>query len=225
MWKWLLKKTWIVLQFLVLAYVMTALSAWSDSLHHRGELTTEKVVLILGLTGLQLAFFIWYAFRHHLLTKEAFSWKLLKTSLLGILGILVGNALLHTLLNLVGLGIETTANQEAILSLVGSYPAILLFVQSVLVAPLLEEIVFRGILGELLFGKTVWAYILPAVIFSLAHRPTDIGSFLVYAWPGFFFYFLYRRIGRLEVPILAHMIMNGLAFMMAYLIHYGILVP
>lgn len=224
MWKWLLKKTWIVLQFLVLAYVMTAISFWSDSLHGKSQLTDEKVAVILFLTLLQVAFFVWYAFHNKLLKKQGASWKWVGIGLLAIVGLLFGNVLLHSFLNAVGWGIETTANQEAILSLVGNYPAVLLFVQSVLVAPLLEEIVFRGILGELLFGKTVWAYILPAILFSLAHRPTDMGSFLVYAWPGFFFYMLYRQTGRLEVPVLAHTIMNGLAFAVAYLVHYGILV-
>lgn len=216
---------WIVLQFVALGELSISLARWSDDLHQEGRLTTPMLALVLVLTALQVIFFVWYAIRNQLLKKEGASWKWIGLGLLAMTGLFFGNLFLHTFLNLVGLGIETTANQEAILSLVGSYPAILLFVQSVLVGPFLEEIIFRGILGELLFGKTIWAYIFPAVLFSLVHRPTDIGSFLVYAWPGLFFYMLYRRTGRLEVPILAHMVMNALAFLVSYLVHYGILVP
>lgn len=221
----MLKKVGLVIQFLALAWLSTALLVWSNDLYQDKQLTDTKVIIILLLTTLQLSFFIWYAFKQGLLKKESFSWKLLRSSLKGLLILLLGNPLLGSLLDLVGLGIETTANQQEILALIGSYPPLLLLVQSVLVAPILEEILFRGILGELLCGKSLFFYLIPTTIFALAHRPTDFGSFVVYFWPALVFSYLYRSTERLEVPMLAHILMNGLAFTVAYLVHYSILVP
>lgn len=220
----ILKKVWVIVQFVALAWLSTSLIVWSDDLHQSNQLTDTRVFVIVLLTLPQLGFFIWYAVQQGLLKNESFSWRLIKTSLCGLLILLLGNPLLHALLDLMGLGIETTANQQEILALIGSYPPVLLFIQSVLVAPILEEILFRGILGELLCGKSFLAYLIPTTLFALAHRPTDIGSFAAYFWPALVFSYLYRSTGRLEVPMLTHLLMNGLAFTVAYLVHYGILV-
>lgn len=214
----IVKTIGVVAQYIALDWLSTVLDVWSDTLHQNNQLTNTTVFVIVLLTLIQLGFFIWYAYRQGLLKKEAFSWKLFKTSLWGLLILLLVNLLVSLLLDLMRLGVETTANQQAILALVGSYPPVLLFIQSVLVGPILEEILFRGILGELLCGKSFWGYLIPTTVFALAHHPTDIGSFAIYFGPALVLSYLYRSTERLEVPMLTHLLMNGLAFTVAYLV-------
>lgn len=213
----------LLLQFLGIGYLMTAVTGFSDEIFRAGRLSPAMVVVVLGLSAVQLAVFIWYAHYQGLLVWDR-QWLTGRDILRGIGGVgllVLSNAATQHLLDVVGLGIETTANQEAILSLFGSYSTYLLFVQGVLLAPFYEEIVFRGIIGRLLCQGTRWGYLLSATLFAFLHHPTDIGSFVVYAVPGLLLYFLYQKYQRLQVPIVAHMLMNALAFVVSYAVQSG----
>lgn len=76
-----------------------------------------------------------------------------------------------------------------------------------IVAPILEELVFRGILCKrlLMLGEG-YAIIIPAAVFALCH-----GNFfqLFYAFTlGCFFSFIYVKTGRLRYSMLYHVIIN-----------------
>lgn len=79
-----------------------------------------------------------------------------------------------------------------------------------LVAPVLEEIIFRKIIFGALYNRTNFfiAATLSALVFGLIHgEPVHI---LVYASMGYVFAFLYVKTKRIIVPIIVHMAMNSL---------------
>lgn len=86
----------------------------------------------------------------------------------------------------------------------------------IVLAPLLEELLFRGyLLGSLLLALPAWpAQIATAALFGLAHG-------LAYALPigvlGLLFGWLRQRHGALAPPLLAHAVHNGATFAIALL--------
>ena len=86
-------------------------------------------------------------------------------------------------------------------------------------APVLEEIIFRGILPLKIFkGYEGWGYIVGGLLFALFHGPTNIVSFVIYAVSSVILTLLAYRTRRLEVSIAVHMINNGLPAIIMLLI-------
>jgi uncharacterized protein len=87
----------------------------------------------------------------------------------------------------------------------------MLVVAAVLLAPLAEEWLFRGLLFRRMraVGNRPIAYGLSALAFAAIH--TNPAGFVIYLWLGLVFAFVYERTGRLWVPIGVHMGNNAVA--------------
>lgn len=79
-----------------------------------------------------------------------------------------------------------------------------------LIAPILEEIIFRKVIFGALYKRTnfIIAGLISALIFGIIHR--EPSHLLIYATMGFVFAFLYIRSKSLTVPILVHITLNGI---------------
>ena len=75
-------------------------------------------------------------------------------------------------------------------------------------APVVEEIIFRGILFKTIADKTNFfvGVLVSALIFAVIHQ--DFTFLLSYFMMGFVFAYLYHKTKRLIVPIVAHATMN-----------------
>lgn len=106
------------------------------------------------------------------------------------------------------LGIKTTSeNTELLMDITRSIP--LFIIITVLIAPILEEIVFRKIIfGELYKRFNFFiSGVISALIFGIIHQePTHL---LIYASMGFVLAFLYVKTKRIIVPIIVHMVLNS----------------
>ncbi|MFD2667262.1 CPBP family intramembrane glutamic endopeptidase [Listeria grayi] len=88
-----------------------------------------------------------------------------------------------------------------------------LFVFITLIAPVIEEIVFRKVLFG---GLTNWmnihvAAVISSLFFALGHG--DLPFLLVYFSIGLILCFLYTKTKRITVTIFAHMIMNAIVLL------------
>ena len=107
-----------------------------------------------------------------------------------------------------------TANQAALQNLFQSTPVILLVVGAVFSAPILEEILFRGLIPQKLFPKhELIGLIVGSILFGFFHGPTNIGSFILYAGMGGVLALVVYQTKHLEMGILAHMLRNGIAIL------------
>lgn len=109
-------------------------------------------------------------------------------------------------------------NTNEIMNMIESMPLMILIV--VLLGPIIEEYVFRrAIFAEVytLFPmKNVWykvlaflvAGLVSGLIFAVAHF--DFTHIIIYLAMSYAFSFLYVMTGRLLVPVVIHIIMNGL---------------
>ncbi|KQL39711.1 hypothetical protein AN960_09245 [Bacillus sp. FJAT-25509] len=98
-------------------------------------------------------------------------------------------------------------NTQNIINIAKLNPAFIIIPS--LVAPILEEIIFRRIIFKRLYNRLPFIISagISSAIFSLMHG--DIPFFLSYFLIGFVFCYLYKRTNSIMVPILTHMLMNS----------------
>ena len=114
-------------------------------------------------------------------------------------------------------GIGNTANQAAIENAHMNLFVLITF--TVIMAPIVEELIFRGILmGRVFNPDSIVGLILSSLLFGLIHRPNSIGVWVVYAGMGFALGTVYRKFQKLEYCIMAHMINNTIAVSMMLLL-------
>lgn len=83
----------------------------------------------------------------------------------------------------------------------------------VVVAPIVEEYVFRGIFKELLFKRSAYWFpmLLTSFIFGISHGGDTILGVLNYVVMGMVMYLAYDRRGNVKDSIMVHMLNNGIA--------------
>lgn len=110
---------------------------------------------------------------------------------------------------------SSTANNDAIRQIMGSshQALILMSLAAVILSPIAEELIFRGILMNLFFKPDAYwmPIVLSGLLFTLAHSSTTPISYLIYFYMGAVFAYIYRRTGRLTNTILLHALNNFFA--------------
>ncbi|WP_139689532.1 CPBP family intramembrane glutamic endopeptidase [Streptococcus oralis] len=159
------------------------------------------IVFIIGARKTQLATFNLSFFKAKDLARLVLSYLVIfATNLLG--------SLLLRLTN------EATTNNQSILNgLVQNSSLISTFFLLVLIAPICEEILCRGIIPKKIFrGKEKLGFIVGAIVFALLHMPTNLPSVIIYGGMSTVLTWTAYKTERLEMSILLHMILNGIAF-------------
>ncbi len=136
--------------------------------------------------------------------------------ILGIAAAIAGSFLISLGLETVGVTVE---EQGSIVELIDGFksggdrlPMILLAVSALALAPMAEELLFRGLVFRRIAARgDSWpeAYALSAAVFATIHL--NFAGFLVYLWLGIVFAQAYRRSGRLWVAMLVHAGNNAFA--------------
>ena len=172
-------------------------------------------ILVSLISILVLAIFLYGAHKSKLLDLKS---KLLTINdlpriVLSYLVIYVGNLVGGIWLQLVKQ--TTTANQQVINNLVSESSLISSFFLIVLIAPICEEIICRGIIPTKLFqGYEKFGYVIGWLIFLLAHMPSNLPSFLIYGWMSVVLTWTAYRTRRLEMSISVHMLLNSISFIL-----------
>lgn len=159
------------------------------------------IVFIIGARKTQLATF----------NLSFFKAKDLARLVLSFLVIFATNLLGSLLLRLTN---EATTNNQSILNgLVQNSSLISTFFLLVLIAPICEEILCRGIIPKKIFrGKEKLGFVVGAIVFALLHMPTNLPSVIIYGGMSTVLTWTAYKTERLEMSILLHMILNGIAF-------------
>lgn len=113
----------------------------------------------------------------------------------------------------------TSVNQE----MVEKLPKLLLFILSVLWAPIVEEVVFRGTIRR--FIKSNWLFIiLSSLVFGFMHAVNETSTFnvimtiLPYGILGGYLAYIYTKTGNIVNNMMIHSIWNLFAFIMSMLV-------
>lgn len=206
----------ILLAAFVLSQFPLGLSAWLTSrqfpLLQSGLLVgilsiAVLIVFIIGARKTKLATFNLSFFKAKDLARLVLSYLVIfATNLLG-------SALLRMMNE------TTTSNQSTLNGLVQNSSLISTFFLIVLVAPICEEILCRGIIPQKIFrGKEKLGFVVGAIVFALLHTPTNLPSVIIYGGMSTVLTWTAYKTGRLEMSILLHMILNGIAFCLITLV-------
>ena len=172
--------------------------------------------LIVALISiLVLAIFLYGAHESKLLDLKSklFTVNDLPRIVFSYLAIYVGNLVGGIWLQLVKQ--TTTSNQQVIINLISESSLISSFFLIVLIAPICEEIICRGIIPTKLFqGYEKFGYVIGWLIFLLAHMPSNLPSFLIYGWMSAVLSWTAYRTRRLEMSISVHMLLNSISFIL-----------
>ena len=116
-------------------------------------------------------------------------------------------------------GVSNSTNQAAIEN--AHMNPFLLITFTVIMAPIVEELVFRGLLmGRVFNPDSIVGLIVSSLLFGLVHRPNSIGVWIVYAGMGFALGTVYRKCQKLEYCIMAHIINNTIAVSVMLLLQF-----
>ncbi|WP_225049299.1 CPBP family intramembrane glutamic endopeptidase [Lacticaseibacillus kribbianus] len=124
------------------------------------------------------------------------------------------------LLNIVIAQFGIPQNQQTIVTLQSAWPWTL-FLMSALIAPVLEELTFRGLFMSLFWRRdtpaaTLGAVVSSGLVFGLAHEPRLSVFLVVYAGMGMILAYTYRRKRDLRYSIALHMIVNFLPSLVGF---------
>ena len=133
-------------------------------------------------------------------------------------GLAIASVLISTVVDSVIAGLQpqfNTENQLTVVDMFKNSGLFTMFMMIVILAPIAEEIMVRGIfIGVLFKEKPYLGLIVSSVLFSLIHGPTDVLSFITYLVPGLTLGFIYIKTDWLVAPIFAHMLNNLLGFVL-----------
>ena len=212
-------KLWIVLRalgLLIVAHLPTLLLDSRSSL----VLSNSKdwVFLLTALMAFLVFWFFWWRTEKNNLNiwdPKILSWKGLGIVLLGYVVMFSCESLAQYLMEM--RGIDTTANQDAIVQLLAGVPFWLALLITAPLPALAEEIIFRGYLYKKLFGGlSIGGLVLSSLIFGLMHGPTDWLSCFIYSSSGLILGYSYYKTGYLIYPIVIHLLQNGLTTILYY---------
>lgn len=158
---------------------------------NRKQLSKEESFIIRGLTKEDWSFLVKYI---------PFSYVLY----------MVGSSVVAYLF-----GASEAANQIAVESLFDTIPVWAMFLMIVVVAPIVEELLFRGMFlfkGDRL--DTTWTRLLiSAILFGLIHRPSDVYTAYTYIGMGLMFSYASKRTQSVESAIIYHFLNNLVGFL------------
>ena len=174
-----------------------------------------SIILVSLVSILVLAIFLYGAHKSKLLDLKSklFTVNDVPRIVFSYLTIYVGNLVGGIWLQLMKQ--TTTSNQQVINNLISESSLISSFFLIVLIAPICEEIICRGIIPTKLFqGYEKFGYVIGWLIFLLAHMPSNLPSFLIYGWMSTVLTWTAYRTRRLEMSISVHMLLNSISFIL-----------
>ncbi|MFH6710904.1 CPBP family intramembrane metalloprotease [Streptococcus suis] len=210
--EWICRKIWILLQ----AFLLLLLELIPTFILQKSTSSVAQWTAGLSSIGI-MVFMCWLAERKGLAIwdRKFLTWKGLALVALTVLFTSLSTVLGHTIMDL--RGIEDTANQIGIEKMLQMIPFWLAFVRIAYQAVISEEIMFRGYLFKKLFEKhKILGIVVSGLIFALLHGPTNLGSWIIYASPGFILAYLYYKTDYLIYPMAAHFINNAWAVVAFY---------
>lgn len=219
MWKEIVNRgKWVIIFLVALLFSQLPL-ALSYFLTSRRFPLLQSGLLVSALSLLVLLIFIIGARKSQLASfgLSFFKAKDLARLALSYLVILAFNILGVVLLRL--MNETTTSNQSNINDMVQNSSLISSFFLLALLAPICEEILCRGIIPKKIFrGKENLGFVVGTIVFALLHQPSNLPSLLIYGGMSIVLSWTAYKTQRLEMSILLHMIVNGVAFCLLALV-------
>lgn len=212
-----MKKILTVLKYFFLALGLLFLEQLPTAFIAADQPFWQSAVISLSLLVIAV-FTVFVAKRVGLLShlEDLKTWEAWKTVLIGYVAILVVEYVGRIVLVLEE-GLDANTVNQSTLEQLGISP-LLLVALTVIVAPIVEETVMRGLILGRVFNNSYLGVILSSLLFGLLHMPTDIGSWIIYGGMGLVLAIVYHKTQKLEYTIAIHFINNALGVLLMLLL-------
>lgn len=146
-------------------------------------------------------------------TKPALTWRKIRGALPGV-AIMVVVQIIATIMVNRGI-VPNSGNEVAINTLLRSSHITMLLIVN-LAAPIVEELIFRGLLMNVAFrwrtkASDIFNIVLSSVAFAIVHAPTNLFDFCTYAGLGLGLALTYTRTRDVRYGMVMHIINNLVA--------------
>lgn len=210
--------------------VCQSLFSYAGWLENPSERTQAILIMMLQLSGFGLAS-LYALIIHNRWKPECCAWMPISLSGVAVIGCLLtlvlGQGTMVIVANIAsyfGHPPQEIAHED-LRKLIDASEPITLVVRlgsAIILAPLFEEIVFRGMLQQGLIsatrGRVWWAIILTSLFFAAMHYgPVSWHGIVGILVLGLIWGWLYARSQRLWIPILVHMVFNAYNVLIAFL--------
>lgn len=214
----------IILGMLLLNDVPTLVLNFFEPIFNKNSNGVSFILLLCWLIILGgIIWFIWSYYQkksHDIDTKltKKDVWRAFKFFLIGRVIVIIGTGLMQQIY-----GNGQSANDDAVAKLFGPeqsiYYVLIMTIIIAIKAPILEELIFRGLPTTLLFkNMPFWVpMILTSLAFSAVHLSSNIISFAMYAVLGALMYWAYCSRGRIVDSMMVHFFNNILGAVMLLL--------
>ncbi|HEM4571854.1 TPA: lysostaphin resistance A-like protein [Streptococcus suis] len=210
--KWLGRKLWILLR----AFGFMVLAVLPDAILDLSTLQWAQWGAALLSVGI-LVFMYWRAEKNGITIwdRSFLTWRGLGFVVLTFTVAQLFKHLGYYIMELQG--IEETSNDLELTKLVENIPFWLALINMACLPAISEEIIVRGYLFKKFFEKyKILGIVVSGLLFAFLHGPTDLGSWIIYASPGFILAYLYYKTDYLIYPIAVHFINNAWAVLAFY---------
>ncbi|HEL1739882.1 type II CAAX endopeptidase family protein [Streptococcus suis] len=210
--KWLGRKLWILLR----AFGFMVLAVLPDAILDLSTLQWAQWGAALLSVGI-LVFMYWRAEKNGITIwdRSFLTWRGLGFVVLTFTVAQLFKHLGYYIMELQG--IEETSNDLELTKLVENIPFWLALINMACLPAISEEIIVRGYLFKKFFEKyKILGIVVSGLLFAFLHGPTDLGSWIIYASPGFLLAYLYYKTDYLIYPIAVHFINNAWAVLAFY---------
>lgn len=174
------------------------------------------LIIIYGIVFGLIIFWAWHVFmkyRRWQPTNQGIGQHLIW--ILGGWCLIIGGEQILNLINYLMYHQTETANNQIIGNLMSSNHVVLIImsIAAVILNPIAEELIFRGVVMNFFFKKEAFwlPIILSGVLFTLEHSSTTLISYLIYFYLGAVFAFIYRKTGNISNTICLHALNNLIA--------------
>ena len=188
------------------------------------EISSNKLNLtatILASVSILVFFFLFFGNTIIDKLKSVFTLKALLYGVVGFAFFYLATILYSVFIYFLEIDYGNNENQEIVVSLIKGEP-ILAFIVVVILAPIVEEIMYRyALFGAFLKHNRFLAYFISVLAFTIAHFIASFGSdnillelvsFFPYAFSGIVFAYIYEKSKNLGSAIIAHFINNFLSY-------------
>ncbi|HFI0627200.1 TPA: lysostaphin resistance A-like protein [Streptococcus suis] len=199
------RKLWILLR----AFGLVLIAVFPDAILEMSTSPVAHLGIALSSIGV-MVFMYWRAEKNDITIwdRNFLTWKGLG---LVILTFTVAQLFQHLGYYIMELqGIEDTSNEIELTKILENIPFWVALINMACLPAIAEEVITRGYLFKKLFEKhKMLGILVSGLIFAFLHGPTDFGSWIIYASPGFLLAFLYYKTDYLIYPIAVHFINNA----------------
>lgn len=185
-----------------------------------GIVATALLVAIVAVLTIAVAKVLIYAVKQVSpnLGLHPVIWDKLSYVFVGYLAIIFGLMFINITRELVTGHLAIANNQQTLQNTFsqGTYGIVFVGILAVVVAPIVEELIFRGIVMNYFFKNNGWWWNvgLSAVMFGYFHvySAFNVFDFLQYALMGGILAFVYKKTRQLQYAMLTHALNNAVSF-------------